>query len=63
MSDDTSTRKPSSDAGILPPRPEPAAKAANRIRRALEPKRPLQKLADLAKKIGRPMDGPTGRPF
>ena len=63
MKNDARDRKPESGDGVLPPRPDPAAKVAKRIRRALEPKGPLEALADLAKTIGRPMDGPKGKLF
>ena len=44
--------------GVLPSRPDPAARIAERVRKALEPKSPLDRLAEAAKKIGRPTDHP-----
>jgi hypothetical protein len=41
-------------SAVLPSRPDPAAKLAKRIDKALEPKSPLGRLENLAKKIGRP---------
>lgn len=50
------TKRQPAGRGLLPSSPNRASKLAGQIVRALEPKSPLDSVADLAKKIGRPMD-------
>jgi hypothetical protein len=47
--------------GVLPSHPDPVAKFAKRIGKALEPKRPLRWLEDLAKEVARPTHTPKRR--
>ena len=54
MSDNNPTNPRRTGPGILPSRPDPIARAIKRVDRALGPHSPCDRLAEVAKKIGRP---------